>query len=277
MSEARKVVCGICPHACQLEEGRTGLCRARRNVDGRVVAINYGKVTSLALDPVEKKPLSRFYPGSYILSVGSFGCNLRCPFCQNHGISMADEQSSDAAYASPEDLADKALQLEPQGNIGLAYTYNEPLVGYEYVKDCAALVRKRGLKNVLVSNGYVNKEPLAELLPLLDAVNIDLKGFTEEFYRNVKGGLETVKETIRAANATDGCHVEVTTLVIPGENDGEEEMRALSEWLASVNPNIPLHLTRFYPRYRYKEAEPTPLPTLERLAKVAGQNLHYIF
>ena len=175
-----KTHCELCFHQCKLDEGQTGLCRARGCRDGRVVPLNYGKLTSLALDPIEKKPLRRFRPGSFILSVGSFGCNLRCPFCQNHEISMASEGELYTDWFSPEQLADKAAKLVPRGNIGVAYTYNEPLVGYEYVRDCAALIHERGLVNVLVTNGMIEEAPWRSLLPFIDAANIDLKGFTAD-------------------------------------------------------------------------------------------------
>ncbi len=205
--------CSICPRRCDLAEGQTGFCRARKNVAGTIMCENYGKLTALALDPIEKKPLMRFHPGAFILSAGSYGCNLRCPFCQNSDISMADGRCR-TTDVSPGELADRALALRPQGNIGIAYTYNEPLVGYEYVRDCAALAREKGLVNVLVTNGYVCEAPLRALLPLIDAMNIDLKGFTQDFYTFVGGDLETVKTAIRLSAAQ--CHVEVTTLVIPG-------------------------------------------------------------
>ncbi|SHI21090.1 pyruvate formate lyase activating enzyme [Sporobacter termitidis DSM 10068] len=269
------VRCEICPHSCVIGEGRTGFCGARGNRGGAVVCTNYGRLTAMALDPIEKKPLYRFMPGSRILSVGSYGCNLRCPFCQNCGISMADEGSADTAYMPPEQLADKALALVPQGNIGVAFTYNEPLIGFEYVADCARLVRACGLKNVLVTNGYVCERPLLDILPLIDAMNIDLKGFTEEFYRRLSGDLDTVKTTI--ALAAGRCHVEVTTLVIPGENDGAEEMEALAAWLAGVGADIPLHLSRFFPRYKYAGKTPTPKETLYRLRDVAQRHLKYVY
>jgi pyruvate formate lyase activating enzyme len=238
-------VCPVCPHRCALEEGAVGLCGARKNLGGEIGSINYGKITSLSLDPIEKKPLRRFYPGSFILSAGSFGCNLRCPFCQNSGISMAREGEVRCACISPEALVQKAGELVPRGNIGLAYTYNEPLVGYEYVRDCAALIHERGLKNVAVTNGMICEEPLAELLPLLDAMNIDLKGFTGDFYKKLGGDLETVKRTI--ALAVPATHVEVTTLIIPGETDSEEEMEALSAWLATLSPRLPLQCAGLSP------------------------------
>ena len=207
--------CDICFHHCELDEGRTGLCRARANRGGQIVPLNYGRLTSLALDPIEKKPLRRFHPGGLALSLGSFGCNLRCPFCQNAEISMAGAEFPARDY-SPEALVQLALALRPRGNLGLAYTYNEPLVGYEFVRDCAAMVREAGMFNVLVTNGTIEEAPWRALLPLIDAVNIDLKGFTEAWYRRLGGDLETVKRSI--ALAAEACHLEVTTLVVPGCN-----------------------------------------------------------
>ena len=239
------IPCPLCPHGCVLEEGQTGLCRARANRGGRICCENYGCVTSLALDPIEKKPLRRFHPGTRILSVGSFGCNLRCPFCQNHGISMAGANGAETAYIAPEELVGRAAELLPRSNIGLAYTYNEPLVGYEYVLDCSRLAAERGLKNVLVTNGYINEGPLLNLLPHIHAMNIDLKGFTERFYKKLGGDLETVKRTI--ALCAGACHVEVTTLIVPGENDSPEEMRALSEWLCSREQRYSTAYNPFFP------------------------------
>ncbi len=269
------VKCELCFHHCQLEEGQTGLCRARACRDGAIVPLNYGKLTSLALDPIEKKPLRRFHPGSLILSVGSFGCNLRCPFCQNHEISMSGEDEIQTVDVSPELLADKATELRSRGNIGVAYTYNEPLVGYEYVRDCAGLVHKRGMVNVLVTNGTIEEAPWRQLLPLIDAVNIDLTGFTSAWYRRLGGDLDTVKRSI--ALAAEECHVEVTTLLVPGENDSTEEIRELAQWLASVCPEIPLHLSRFFPRYRMADRPPTPVDQVYRLAEMARGYLSYVY
>lgn len=268
--------CGLCFHHCKLEEGQTGYCRARGNRGGEIVSLNYGKVSSLALDPIEKKPLRRFHPGSKILSVGSFGCNLRCPFCQNHEISMTGAENVEALRLSPDALAEQAERLRRLGNIGAAYTYNEPLIGYEYVRDCAQTIRERGMLNVLVSNGTIEEKPWRELLPWLDAVNLDLKGFTADWYRKLGGDLETVKRSIAMA-AESGCHVEVTTLLVTGENDGAEEITALSEWLASVDASIPLHLSRFFPRYRVTDKPPTPVETVYRLADVARQYLSFVY
>ncbi|WP_270912502.1 AmmeMemoRadiSam system radical SAM enzyme [Allofournierella sp. CML151] len=266
--------CPLCFHRCILREGQTGLCRARANRDGSIVPLNYGKLTALALDPIEKKPLRRFHPGSLILSTGSFGCNLHCPFCQNAAIAAvgANVHTQDC---TPEQLVQEALRLQSEGNIGLAYTYNEPLVGYEYVRDCAGLAHRAGMLNVLVTNGTIGEAPWRALLPLIDAANIDLKGFTENWYRQLGGDLETVKRSILVA--AEYCHVEITTLIVPGENDSEEEMRALSTWLASVNPEIPLHISRFFPRHRMQDRPPTPVPVVYHLAEIARERLRYVY
>lgn len=274
-----KAVCHTCMHHCSLEPGQRGLCRARKNEDGRIVCENYGKITSLALDAVEKKPLKLFYPGSRILSVGSYGCNLRCAFCQNHEISMSDFETAQTAYISPQALADKALACKDAGNIGVAFTYNEPLVGWEYIRDTGTLVKKAGMKNVLVTNGTASVEILEEILPLTDAMNIDLKGFTESYYRELGGDLETVKEFIQHAAA--GCHVELTTLIVPGKNDTVSEMEEEARWIASVEEivgkKIPLHVTRFFPRYRMTDREATEVGTVYALAEAARKYLEYVF
>ena len=196
-----KTRCELCFHHCVLDVGQIGLCRARACQDGKIVSLNYGKLTSLALDPIEKKPLRRFHPGSLILSVGSFGCNLRCPFCQNHEISMAGDSGIPTVEVSPEQLAAQAAELVPHGNIGVAYTYNEPLVGWEFVRDTARLVREYGMWNILVTNGTASLAVLEELLPWIDAMNIDLKGFREAYYRKLGGDLETVRVFIARAAA----------------------------------------------------------------------------
>ena len=270
-----KATCELCFHHCVLDDGQTGFCRARANRGGEIVSLNYGKVVSLALDPIEKKPLRRFHPGSMILSVGSFGCNLRCPFCQNHEISMAGEGELRTEDISPEALADLAERMKPRGNIGVACTYNEPLIGYEYVRDCAELVHARGLVNVLVTNGTIEEAPWRALLPLIDAVNIDLKGFTTAWYKRLGGDLETVKRNI--AIAAECCHVEVTTLLVPGENNSEDEIRTLSGWLAGISPDIPLHLSRFFPRYRMTDRPPTDVEAVYHLADVAKASLKWVY
>jgi pyruvate formate lyase activating enzyme len=274
-----KARCGICHHRCELGEGQLGFCRARRNTGGRIVCESYGRVTSIALDPIEKKPLYRFLPGSRILSVGSYGCNMRCLFCQNCEISMSGPEKGGGMARwiemTPEELAARALELKPHGNAGLAYTYNEPFIGYEFVLDCAKQIRARGLVNVAVTNGCINEQPLLEVLPYIDAMNIDLKSFQHDFYRRMGGDLDTVKNTIRIA--AKRCHVEVTTLIIPGENDTAEEMEEIASWLKSVDEDITLHVTRFFPAWRMKDRPPTPVDTVYGLAKAARRHLRHVF
>ncbi len=268
MSEIR---CPVCFRHCRLQEGQTGFCRGRKNEGGKSVCENYGKLTSLALDPIEKKPLARFYPGSVILSAGSFGCNMDCPFCQNDSISCADDQTADWRYLPPEKLAALAQELRPRGNLGVAFTYNEPMIGFEYVRDTARLVRKAGMKNVIVTNGAFCAAALDEVLPDTDAFNIDLKGFTENWYKELGGDLETVKAFIR--RAAQHSHVELTTLVVPGGNDSEGGMRDMAGWIASVDKTIPLHITRFFPRRKYAGRNPTEIALLQRLAEIAKERL----
>ena len=274
-----RALCPICPHACRLAQEQLGVCGARQALNGKVVAANYGQLTALALDPIEKKPLAEFCPGSTILSVGSYGCNLNCPFCQNSDIARmrALSPARPVTFHSPKDIVEAALGLQSRGNIGIAYTYNEPLVSYEFVMDTAALAHQAGLKNVLVSNGYVNAAPFAKLLGLLDAANIDLKGFNQGFYDLVGApqGLAAVKHSIQMA--AEAIHLEVTTLIIPGLNDSREEVAALAQWLAGINPEIPLHLSRFHPAHRMLDRPPTPRQTIRELAEVARQHLHSIY
>lgn len=270
-----KIFCSLCPRRCALEEGQTGFCRARGNRNGEIVCLNYARVTALALDPIEKKPLRRFFPGSRILSAGSYGCNLACPFCQNHAISMADETSVPWREILPEALVGEAEAHRSEGNIGLAFTYNEPLIGYEYVRDCARLCKGKGLKVVLVTNGSILPDPWIALLPLVDAANIDLKCFTPEGYRALGGDLETVKTAISLAAGR--IHLEVTTLVVPRFNDGEEEMRALAGWLAGLGSDVPLHISRFFPQYRMLDRPPTSVETIMRLSVVAGEYLPHVY
>ena len=273
--------CDVCFRRCDIPEGRRGFCGARTCADGRVIAGNYGRVTALALDPIEKKPLRRFRPGGMVLSVGSYGCNLRCPFCQNHGISWSAEAMACADKAetiAPEALAEMAVRLKPRGNIGLAFTYNEPLVGWEFVRDAAALAHAAGLLNVLVTNGTASLEVLEALAPHIDAMNIDLKGFTERYYTRVLGGsLSMVKAFIERAVRL--CHVELTTLIVPGENDSEDEMRALSRWVAGLDAgeSIPLHISRFFPRFHMQDRPATAVRQVYRLAEVAREQLEYVY
>lgn len=270
-----EAVCRTCMHKCRLKPEQWGFCRARKNENGTVVCKNYGQITSLALDPIEKKPLKMFDPGSLILSAGSFGCNLRCPFCQNYEISMAGQEEIRNEFLSPQKLAEMALQYKKAGNIGVAFTYNEPLVGWEYVLDTARLLKTAGMKCVLVTNGTASLSVLEKLLPYTDAMNIDLKGFRDEYYQMLGGDLQTVKEFIVCA--AKSCHIELTTLIVPGENDKLSDMEKEAQWIASVGKEIPLHITRFFPRYHMQEKEPTDVQKIYRLAEKAGKYLKNVF
>ncbi len=274
-------VCETCFRRCEIKEGKTGFCGVRTCRGGEIVPLNYGRVTALALDPIEKKPLHRFRPGSRILSVGSWGCNLRCPFCQNAEISWSSEAEvlgRQARFVSPGDLAAASAYYQDRGNVGVAFTYNEPLIGWEYVRDTALLLREKELKVVLVTNGCANEEIAEQLLPLTDALNIDLKCFRAETYEKLLGGdLETVKRFIALAAAR--CHVELTTLIVPGMNDSEEEIRELAKWVASLprGEEIPLHMSRFFPRYRMLDRGATPRRTVLRLMDVARESLCWVY
>lgn len=270
-----KLECNICHHHCKLSDNQIGLCRGRINTGDKITAVNYGRITAIALDPIEKKPLRHFYPNSKILSVGSFGCNLKCVFCQNNEISMAGKDDLKTQYVTPENLVKIALDLKPEGNIGIAYTYNEPLIGYEYVMDCSKLARENGLKNVVVTNGSFCEESMKDLLTYIDALNIDLKGFTDKFYENIGGDFELVKNFIKLAYKY--CHIEITTLIIPDENDSEEEISSLSQFIASINKEIPLHISRFFPCYNMMDKKPTNVNSIYRLAEVARKHLNNVY
>ncbi len=280
-------ICKTCFRHCDIPEGRLGFCGARTCADGVVHAANYGKVTSLALDPIEKKPLARFHPDSMILSLGSYGCNLRCPFCQNYQISWSEEAFRFAETAEcipPEELANIAESCRGRGNIGVAFTYNEPLVGYEYIRDTARIIHERGMYNVIVTNGTADLSVLGEIAPYIDAMNIDLKGFTDRYYSDVLGGdrgmvMDFITEAVKH------CHVELTTLIVPGENDSEEELRELAGWVAdlkdgsgnTIGHTIPLHITRFFPRFNMTDRPATDIDHIYRLADVAREQLQYVY
>lgn len=271
-----RATCPICPHACSLAEGQRGICHARVARNGKVIDENYGRITSLALDPIEKKPLARFMPGSSILSIGSYGCNMACGFCQNFSIAQANARDVTWNHLEPAAIADTAAAFTVQGNVGVAYTYNEPLVGFEFVRDCSQAVHDRGLVNVLVSNGQVKADPLAELLPLIDAANIDLKGFTEETYRALGGDLQTTLHTIKEFAKNPTTHLEVTMLIVPGLNDSREHLVEAARWLAGLDPSIPLHITRFFPCYKMANAKPTPIETIYSFVDEARSFLNFV-
>lgn len=261
--------CLLCPHECRIAPGAQGLCGVRENTGAGLEPRNYGRVTSKAFDPIEKKPLRHFHPGSMILSIGSYGCNFYCDFCQNHAISTGQAPYREC---TPEEIAEASYRQN--GNIGVAYTYNEPLISYEFVTDCARLIKAQGQYNVLVTNGYINRGPLLELLPFIDAMNIDLKAFSDTFYNRIGGKLAPVMETIKTA--AERCHVEVTTLIIGGLNDSDEEMDSLAEWLSRIGP-IPLHISRFFPNHKMSGSVPTPVETIMRLCTVARRYLDHVY
>lgn len=267
------ITCNICPHCCSIAEGKTGICGVRRNINGKIIAESYGRITALALDPIEKKPFYHFYPNSKILSLGSYGCNFKCGFCQNYHISM--DLNAEYRIVSPEDIASESLKLAEKGNIGVAYTYNEPLINYEFVYDCAKLIAKQNQKNVLVTNGYICREPLEDILPFIHAMNIDVKSFNSEFYKEIGGNFDNVKSTVEIS--AKSCHVEITTLIIPGKNDSIDEMHELSKWLGGISKDIPLHISRFFPMYKWIHIPPTPVETIKSLVGEARKNLNYVY
>ena len=265
-----RVLCNLCPHNCNIKDGGKGVCRVRENISGVLYSLNYDRISAIAMDPIEKKPLYHFYPGSYILSAGSVGCNFKCSFCQNYSISQTDEAADEI---TPEDLVYTALSQK--NNIGIAYTYNEPSIWYEFVYEASKLAREKGLKNVLVTNGFISEEPLKKLLPFIDALNIDVKAFTEKYYRDVcKGMLEPVKRTVMIAS--EKCHVEVTTLVVTDLNDSMDEIGQIAKWLSSINRDIPLHLSRYFPNYKLYN-DPTPVNTLIAAKEEAEKYLNYVY
>ncbi len=241
-----KVHCYLCPHNCVIENGHIGKCNVRTNEDGKLYSLNYGEITSASLDPIEKKPLYFFKPGSYILSVGSYGCNFVCGFCQNYSIS---QQIAKSELVTKEELVDTILTTKD--NIGIAFTYNEPSIWYEYVYDCAKLLKETNKDSsvVIVTNGYISEEPLKMLLPYVDAMNIDLKSYSNRYYKELCGGsLQPVLKTIEVASKA--CHVEITTLLVSEENDSLEEVEEIAKFLSSIDKDIPLHLSRYFPRYK---------------------------
>ena len=273
--------CHVCFRHCELSEGSIGYCGARIGLSGKVASASYGRITSIALDPIEKKPLHRFHPGSRILSVGSYGCNLRCPFCQNSEISWGEEAKEYAVNTDmvmPDQIVAIAEKQKENGNIGIAFTYNEPLIGYEFVRDTAKLAHSRGLKNVIVSNGTAELSVLNEISPYIDAMNIDLKCFDSDTYSKMLGGsFQMTKDFICEAVKTS--HVELTCLIVPGMNDSFEMMREMTEWIASLKngKDIPLHVSRFFPCFHMTDRKATSVNMVYDLADVARERLNYVY
>lgn len=261
------VQCRLCPHRCRIREGGRGRCRSRECRDGKLYALSYGAPCAIAIDPVEKKPLNRFMPGTYCLSLSCTGCNLSCRWCQNSDISQVAPEGADHYVLAPEDVVDLCLQ---RGLPSIAFTYTEPFTWWEYMFDIATLAHSKGLKNILVSAGFVEQEPLHELLPCLDAANIDIKALDDAFYRKYCGAaLAPVLENILAMKAA-GVHVEITNLLVPGLNDSADQVGRLCAWMADNGlQDVPLHFSRYFPRYRMKEPGPTPKATLNAAREIA--------
>ena len=264
--------CKLCPHNCILKENKFGVCNVRTVENNIGIAINYGEVTSANIDHIEKKPLCHYKPGKNILSVGTFGCNMSCSFCQNYEISQQVQKSE---YIETDKLINIIETLND--NIGIAFTYNEPFMRYEYIYDVVKKIkgRNKDISTVLVTNGYVNKKPLEKILPYIDAMNIDLKGYTNKYYNNICGAkLEPVLDTI--ALASKYCHIEITTLMVRGENDSIDEIENIAKFIASVDKNIPLHLSRYFPRYNLNNP-PTDIESIIKARDIAKRYLNYVY
>ena len=266
----RRVVCTLCPAECTLTEGKVGLCGCRRNDNGQLLTDNYGEAVTIAVDPIEKKPLYHFYPSSDILSTGANSCNLKCRHCQNWTIS---QEKTRTAFVPPEQLVEIALEHR---SLGVAFTYTEPMIWYEYIVDTAPLLKAAGLKTVLVTNGYINPAPLAGLVGLIDAANVDLKGIRGDFYRRVcKGQVEPVLKNI-ATLAEAGVHLEITNLVIPGLNDTDRDIEDLVSFVADISNMIPLHFSAYRPDYKM-DIPATPVDTLLRAQQTASEKMKYVY
>lgn len=272
--EDTKVHCKLCPHNCIIGDGELGKCNVRKNIDGELFTFNFEEVTSIAVDPIEKKPLHFYKPGSSILSVGSFGCNFKCSFCQNYTIAQIEEHKGTSHSIGVERLVNQIM--EQNDSIGIAFTYNEPSIWYEYVYEVSKFLKKQDPNKdvVLVTNGFINEEPLRKLLPYIDAMNIDLKGFNNRYYSEICGGrLEPVLKTIEICR--ESIHVEVTTLLVTGENDNLEEVENIAKFLGSISPDIPFHLTRYFPTYKMNNP-PTDLNFMYEAKAVAEKHLNKV-
>ncbi|NMA85606.1 MAG: AmmeMemoRadiSam system radical SAM enzyme [Epulopiscium sp.] len=270
--DREKIECFLCPHHCRIANQQFGICSVRTNQEGTLKTINYGEITAIANDPIEKKPLYHFKPGKTILSVGSFGCNFSCAFCQNYSIAQYRASSQ---YQSSDELIEKCLDLDE--NVGIAFTYNEPSIWYEYVYETSKKLKERypDLQIVLVTNGYIESEPLAKLLPYVDAMNIDLKSFQQDYYKKIcKGNIEPVLKTIEEANKK--CHIEVTTLLVNGLNDSREEVEKIASFLGNLDKSIPLHLSRYFPTYKM-DRPATEIGIMLDRKELANRYLHYVY
>lgn len=271
--EDNKVRCELCPYRCVLKEGQMGVCRVRKNIGGKLYTLNYGSVSSIAVDPIEKKPLFHFKPKSEVLSLSTVGCNMRCKHCQNWEISQAGMEFPYLREMSPDEVMKIARNYE-----GIAWTYNEPTIWHEFTLDVSKMAKKEGLYTVYVTNGYINEEPLREIGQYLDAMNIDVKAFRDEFYRKIAGArLQPVIDTVERAYRM-GIHIELTYLIIPDLNDDSKEIRKFAEWVYELSPEIPVHFSRFFPMYKLTDKPPTPLKTMHNAYKIAKEvGLEYIY
>ena len=269
-----KLECLLCPHFCKIAEGKIGICGVRKNTGNKIELLTYGVISGYSLDPVEKKPLYHFFPGNNILSIGSYGCNMRCDFCQNYHISQNFPKSL-MADSTPDEILKNVLS--ESRNIGLAFTYNEPIIWFEFIIDTALLVKINGFYTALVTNGYINADPLNELLEVTDAFNVDLKSFNDDFYRKLAGAsLEPVKNTLKQV-VKAGKHLEITTLLITGQNDNESEMLDEVKWIASeLGSEVPFHLSRYFPIFKRNDPT-TPHDTLIKHFEIASKYLKYVY
>ncbi|MDY6820990.1 MAG: AmmeMemoRadiSam system radical SAM enzyme [Deferribacterota bacterium] len=267
--EKNIVRCELCPHRCVINPNNVGNCLIRKNIDGKLYLTTYGEITSIAIDPIEKKPLYHFFPSKNILSIGTTGCNLKCPFCQNWQI------SSKKAFTEEISIEKLANLVVTHNSIGIAYTYNEPFIWYEFILDAAKNMHDHNIKNVFVTNGCINAEPLEKLLPYIDAANVDLKAFNNDFYRWVKGDLETTLQTIELLHKNNK-HLELTNLVIPTKNDNPDEFYEMCKWISSLSKDIPLHISRYFPNHKLS-IPPTPISTLKNFYNIAKRCLNYVY
>jgi pyruvate formate lyase activating enzyme len=271
------VQCHLCPRQCILKEGQRGVCGVRENIGGQLYSLNYGRTVAVHLDPIEKKPFFHFLPGSLTFSIAAAGCNLRCVYCQNWQIAQVLPEGVQTQQLSPEEIVEKALATGAQS---IAYTYSEPTVFYEYMLETAKLAHRKGLKNVVITAGYINPEPLRELCQYVDAIKIDLKSFKQGFYDKMTGGgqLSRILENLKIIKE-EGVWLEIVNLIIPGENDSPEEIRQMSEWIKeNLGEDVPLHFTRFYPMYKLQNLPPTPEETLKKARQIALEvGLKYVY
>ncbi len=267
------IKCDICFRRCTINEGKIGYCNARKNIDGENISLNYGKFISASLDPIEKKPLHFYKPGSAIFSLGSFGCNMNCQFCQNYSLARANFNDYNPIELSPREAVELSKKYKDVGNIGIAFTYNEPLINFEYIIETGKILKENKLDLVIVTNGELNEKYFKMLLPYVDAFNIDLKSFNEEKYRYLGGDLNIVLNNIKLT--AKSSHIEITTLVVPDISDDIEEFKREVEFLSNIDKDIPLHITRYFPSYKYNKP-PTDKNLMDKFYNIATKKLNKV-